>query len=107
MLERSLLAEQKGRMISTSVRQPWNAPNNCVGDVVGSQLGSQAQVIADILLEKAVPVVATDHWVRKVKILDDGLKLSLIVPGDLAPKIVVIFLGCPIVRLASSSLWPS
>ena len=30
--------------------------------------------------------MATDHWVRKVKILDDGLKLSLIVPGDLATE---------------------
>ena len=43
-------------------------------------------MIADILLEKAVAVVATDHWVRKVKILNDGLKLSLIVLGDLAAE---------------------
>ena len=37
----------------------------------------QAQVIANILLEKAVPLMAADHRVRKVKVLDDGLKLSV------------------------------
>ena len=43
-------------------------------------------MIADILLEEAVAVMATDHWVRKVEILDDGLKLSLVVLGDLAAE---------------------
>ena len=57
-----------------------------VGDVIGSRLGAQAQVIADILLEEAVSIVATDHWVRKIEILDDGLKLSLVLLGDLATE---------------------
>jgi hypothetical protein len=37
-------------------------------------------VIADILLDEAVSIVAANHWVRKLKILDDGLKLTLPVP---------------------------
>ncbi len=43
-------------------------------------------MIADIPLEEALSVVTTDHWVRKLQILDDGLKLSLVLLGDLATK---------------------
>src|SRR5271165_7000724 len=57
-----------------------------VGDVIGSWFGAQAQVIAGILLEEAVSIVATNHWVRKLQILDDGLKLSLVVLCDLATE---------------------
>ena len=42
-----------------------------VGDVIGSWFGAQAQVIAGILLEEAVSIVATNHWVRKLQILDE------------------------------------
>ena len=30
--------------------------------------------------------MTTDHWVRKLQILDDGLKLSLVLLGDLATE---------------------
>ena len=43
-------------------------------------------MIADILLEEAVSIVATNHWVRKLQILDDSLKLSLVVFSDLATE---------------------
>jgi hypothetical protein len=43
-------------------------------------------VIADILIEKALSVMTTDHWVWKLQILDDGLKLSLVLLGDLATE---------------------
>jgi hypothetical protein len=39
-------------------------------------------VIADILLEKALSIVTTDHWVWELQILDDGLQLSLVLLGD-------------------------
>ena len=64
-----------------------------VGDVIGSKLGTQAQVIADILFEKSLSIMATDHWVRKIKILNDGLKLALVVFGDLATEDHGDFLG--------------
>ena len=57
-----------------------------VGDVVGRCFGAQAQVIADILLEKALSLMTTDHWVRKLQIFNDGLKLSLVLLGDLATE---------------------
>jgi hypothetical protein len=57
-----------------------------VGDVIGRFLGAQAEVVADVLLEKALSIVTTDHWVRKLQILDDGLKLSLVLLCDLATE---------------------
>jgi hypothetical protein len=64
-------------------------------------------VIADILLEKALSIMTTDHWVWEFQILDDGLKLSLVLLGDLATEDNGDLLGWPMVRFASSSLWPS
>jgi hypothetical protein len=43
-------------------------------------------VIAYVLFDKAVSIVATNHWVRKIKILDDGLKLPLVLFSDLATE---------------------
>jgi len=43
-------------------------------------------VIADILLEEAVSIMTTNHRIRKIQILDDGLKLSLVVLCDLATE---------------------
>src|ERR1700731_4461668 len=57
-----------------------------VGDVISRRLGAKAQMIADILLEEAVSIMAANHRVRKIKILDDGLKLSLVVLSDLATE---------------------
>ena len=43
-------------------------------------------MIADILLEKALSIMTTDHGVWKLQILDNGLKLSLVLLGDLAAE---------------------
>ena len=52
------------------------------GHVVSSRLSAQAQVIADVLFEGAVCVVSANDRIGKIQILDDGLKLSLVVLGD-------------------------
>ena len=57
-----------------------------VGYVIGSQFGAQAQMIADILLKETVSIVSANHRVRKMDIFDHGLKLSLVVLGDLATE---------------------
>ena len=44
-----------------------------VGDVIGRCFSAQTQVIADILLEEALSIMTTDHWVRELHVLDDGL----------------------------------
>jgi hypothetical protein len=43
-------------------------------------------MITDILLEKALCVVSANDRVRKIEVFDDGLKLSLVVLGDLATE---------------------
>src|SRR6267142_3743124 len=43
-------------------------------------------MIADILLDEAVSIVATNHGVGQLQILDNGLKLSLILLSDLATE---------------------
>src|ERR1700751_5449042 len=59
------------------------------GDVISSRLGAQAQVIADVLFEAAVCVVSANDGVGHLEVRplpDDGLKLSLVVLGDLAAE---------------------
>jgi len=58
-----------------------------IGDhVIGSRFGAQAQMIADVLFEGAVCVVSANDRIGKIQILDDSLKLSLVVFGDPAPE---------------------
>ena len=56
------------------------------GHVISSRLGAQAQVIADVLFEGPVCVVSTNDGVGQIEVFDDGLKLSLVVLGDLAAE---------------------
>lgn len=57
-----------------------------VVDVVGSRLRSQQAVVVDILLGKAVPVVAADHRVGQVEIFDHRLQFAFVLPGHFAAK---------------------
>jgi hypothetical protein len=57
-----------------------------VGHVIGSRFGAQAQVIPDILFEEALCVVGANDRVRKIEVFDHGLKLSLVVLGDLTTE---------------------
>ena len=56
------------------------------GHVIGSRFGAQAEVIADVLFEGAVSVVSTDHGVGQIEFFDNGLKLPLVILGDLAAE---------------------
>jgi hypothetical protein len=78
-----------------------------VSDVIGRGFGAQAQVVANILLEKALSIMTTDYGVWKLHILDDGLQLSLVLLGDLATEDHGDLLGLADGTMASSSLWPS
>ena len=57
-----------------------------VGDVVGRRLGAQDEVIAHVLLDEAVAVMAADHRVGQVHVFDLGLQLAAIALGDLAAE---------------------
>ena len=55
-------------------------------DVVAGRFCAQDEVIADILLDKAVCIMAADHRIGQVHVLDLGLQLAPIVLGDLAAE---------------------
>lgn len=73
---------------------------------MGSGFGAQQQVIADILLDEAIAILAADHRVGKMDIFDHGLQFAAILPGDFLPKLTVILFGWPMVRLTSSKCSP-
>ena len=56
------------------------------GYVISRRLGAQAQVITDVLFEGAVSVVRANDRIGQIEVFDDGLKLSLVVLGDLAAE---------------------
>ena len=77
LLGREIIVADARQLISQWGQVFYSLPDPIVGDVIGRQLGAQAQMIADILFEKSLSIMATDHWVRKIKIFNDGLKLPL------------------------------
>jgi hypothetical protein len=56
-------------------------------------------VVANVLLDKAVSVMAADHGIGQVHVLDLGLQLAAIVLGDPAAKD-----HCDLVRLSDGSI---
>ena len=57
-----------------------------VVDVVACCLRPEDEVIADVLLDEAVSVMAADHRIGQVHVLDLGLQLAAIMLGDLATE---------------------
>ena len=51
-------------------------------DIVGSRLGAQQNMISDILLEEAVPVMTADDRIGQIHVFDDGLQLSAVLFSD-------------------------
>ena len=52
------------------------------GDIVGRRFRAQDETIADVLFEEAPAVVAADHRVGQIQILDHGLELTAMTAGD-------------------------
>jgi hypothetical protein len=62
-------------------------------DIVGCRLGAEQETIADILFEEAFTVMAADHRVGEVQILDHGLELASMTTGDAATEDYREFVG--------------
>jgi hypothetical protein len=77
-----------------------------VVDVVGSRLGAEQNVIADVLLDEAVPVLTADDGVGQIHVLNDGLQLSPVLSGDPAAKDHGDLVRLTDGRLASNSRSP-
>ena len=70
----------QGRQIIDSL------PDAVVGDVVGCRLGAQDEVIAHVLLDEAVAIMAADHRVGEVHVFDLCLQLAVMELADLAAE---------------------
>ena len=57
-----------------------------VVDIISGQFGPQQAVVAHVLLEEAIAIVAADHRVGKIQVFDHGLELPLVFLGDLASE---------------------
>jgi hypothetical protein len=60
--------------------------NAWIFGVVGRRLGAQDQVIADVLLDEAVAVMAADDRVWQVHVFDLGLQLTAVLSGDFSTE---------------------
>jgi len=60
--------------------------HSVVGHVVAGGLGPEDQVVAHVLLDKAIAIVAADNRVGQVHVFDLGLELAAVLFGDLAPE---------------------
>ena len=57
-----------------------------VVDVVARRLGAQHEVIANVLLDEAIAIVAANHRAGQVHVFDLGLQLAPIMLADPAPE---------------------
>jgi hypothetical protein len=57
-----------------------------VVDVVARRLGAEDDVVAHVVLDKAVVVVSADDRVGQVDVLDLGLQLAAVMLGDFAAE---------------------
>ena len=66
-----------------------------VGDIIGRRFRAQESMVAHVLLERAVAVVAPDHRIGQVEIFDARFELAAVPPGDLAAEDGGEFRGLP------------
>src|SRR3984885_12694197 len=55
-------------------------------NVVGSGLGTQQEMIADVLFDEAMAIVTANDGIGQIEVLEYSLQLTAIVLGDLAAK---------------------
>jgi hypothetical protein len=54
--------------------------------VIRRRFGPEHAIIADVLFDEAILVMAAHHWIGKVDIFDNGLKLATVLLRDLAAE---------------------
>jgi len=60
--------------------------HSIVGHVVAGCFGTEDQMVAHVLLDKAVAIMTADHRVGQVHVFDLGLQLTAVLFGDLATE---------------------
>src|ERR687892_269182 len=77
--DRGLLLAKGGEMVDRL--------RDCVvPNVVGGRLGAQQQMITHVLLDEPMTIVAADHGVRQMAIVNHRLQVSAVAAGDLAAE---------------------
>ena len=57
-----------------------------VGHVVTGRFGAKIHVIAHVLFDEPVAIVAANHWIGQVKIFDHRLEFTTVLLGHLAAE---------------------
>src|SRR5918994_448684 len=78
--------EDRGLLLSELRETVDRFGHRVVPDIVRGRFRTEQEVIAYVLLDEAVAVVAADDGVGQVEILDHGLELPAVPPGDLAAE---------------------
>jgi hypothetical protein len=90
------IAVDDGRHRRTELRQVLDALGDGeVSDVVGCRFGAQQEMIADVLFDGALKVIAADDGIGQIELFDQRLELAAVPPGDLPPKDGHEFRGLP------------
>ena len=86
LLDIQIIVIDRGEFVAQGRKVLDSLVHSVVGHVVAGGLGSEDQVVAHILLDKTVAVVAADHRVGQVHVFDLGLQLAAILFGDPAAE---------------------
>jgi hypothetical protein len=86
LLDVEVIVIDRRELLAQRRQVPDGLVHPVVGDVAGSRLGPQDQVVAHVLLDEAVALVAADDGVGQVHVFDLGLQLAAVLLGDFAPE---------------------
>ena len=86
LLDIQVIVIDRGELVAQGRKMLDSLVHSVVGHVVAGGLGPEDQVVAHILLDKAVAVMAADHRVGQVHVFDLGLQLAAVLFGDLAAE---------------------
>src|SRR6266436_4787880 len=79
VVDRRELVAQRGKMLDSLI-------HSVVGHVVAGCFGPEDQVVAHVLLDKAIAIMAADNRVGQVHVFDLGLQFAAVLSGDLATE---------------------
>src|SRR5271165_428952 len=86
LLDVQVIVIDRSKLVAQGRKVLHGLVHSVVGHVVAGCLGPEDQVVAHILLDKAVAIVAADNRVGQVHVFDLGLQLAAVLFGDLATE---------------------
>ena len=93
LLNVEVVVDDGGKFLSEFWKRVDSFVDGVVGNVVGGRLRAKKEMIADVLFDEAMAIVAANDGIGEIEILEYGLELAAILFRDLRPKMTVILLG--------------